>query len=173
MHFSDPFWYEPLDSLPAHFRDPRPEEEVREVYNEKTTFIGGLSLEGQAPDPSAPNPKIRQAFAMHQISTGNVIKTIWPQAPDNLQPIDPVLNVTSEWPPVAIVHGTADKMVLMRVSKELESRLLAQGVETEFIEVEGEPHTFAGSMKKGSKTWDTQRKGFDFLERIIARSYDG
>ncbi|KAF2130775.1 alpha/beta-hydrolase [Dothidotthia symphoricarpi CBS 119687] len=171
-HFRDPFWYETLDSLPEHFREPRPEGEIEGLYNEKTTFVGGLSLEGQAADPSAPNPKTRQAFAMHQISTGKVIKTIWPQTPDNLQLIDPVLNVNKDWPPVAIVHGTADKMVLMRLSKELESQLIAQGVETEFIEVEGEPHTFAGSMKKGSKTWDTQRKGFDFLEKIITTSYN-
>lgn len=62
-------------------------------------------------------------------------------------------------------------MVPMHLSRELEKRLREEGVECEFIEVEGEGHTFCGKMEKGSRTWETQRRGFDFLESVVERSY--
>lgn len=171
--FNDPFWSQPITKMPAHFFEPRPDDEVHALMKEKTTFIGGVSLEGQAfdPSPSAPDPKARQGFAMHHIAMGKVTNAIWPSAPQGLEKIDPILNVSAEWPPVAIVHGTADTMIPMRLSKELEDVLEEKGVEVEFIQVEGEPHTFCGTMVKGSKTWNTQRKGFDFLEKVVVRSY--
>lgn len=82
-----------------------------------------------------------------------------------------MLNVTTSWPPVAIVHGTADQMIPMRLSKAFAKVLSEQGVETEFFEVEGEPHTFCGKMVKGSATWDSQRRGFDWLEGVLERSH--
>jgi len=69
------------------------------------------------------------------------------------------------------VHGNADIMVPMRLSHNLEEKLREQGIETRFFEVEGEPHTFVGKMVKGSRTWKTQRKGFDFLQEVLDRSY--
>ncbi|KAH7392514.1 Alpha/Beta hydrolase protein [Pyrenochaeta sp. MPI-SDFR-AT-0127] len=172
-HFNDPFWSQPVSKMPAHFFEPLPLDEVQTLMKEKATFIGGVSLEGQAFDPSplAPDPKARQGFAMHHIATGKVINAIWPSTPQGLEKIDPMLNVGAAWPPLAIVHGTADTMIPMRLSKEFERALKETGAEVEFIEVEGEPHTFCGTMVKGSKTWATQRKGFDFLEKVVARSY--
>ena len=157
--------------MPKTFYDTLPREDIEAVYAEKAVFIGGMSLEGQASDPNHPNPKQRQAFAMHQIATGRVVKTIWPPYPDDLGRIDPILNVSAKWPPTAIVHGTADKTIPMRLSKEFEGKLRRKGVQTAFFEVEGEPHTFVGKMVKGSKTWDTQRKGFDWLELRLRESY--
>ncbi|KZM21314.1 uncharacterized protein EKO05_0006312 [Ascochyta rabiei] len=169
--FSDPFWTNPMPDMPKNFYEPLSEEDIRAVHDEKVVFIGGMSLEGQASDPNHPNPKQRQGFAMHQIATGTVIKAIWPAYPNDLQRIDPILNVNTQWPPTAIVHGTADTTIPMRLSKEFEEKLKGYGVSTRFIEVEGEPHTFVGKMKKGSKTWDTQRKGFDWLEEQLKASY--
>jgi acetyl esterase/lipase len=170
--FSDPFWTKEMPDMPKPFYDPLTEEDTNAVLAEKTVFIGGMSLEGQASDPSHPNPKQRQGFAMHQIATGKVINTIWPSYPNGLEKIDPIMNVSEDWPPVAIVHGTADTTIPMRLSKEFEALLKEKGVKTAFFEVEGEPHTFVGKMKKGSKTWDTQRKGFDWLEERLRESYN-
>jgi acetyl esterase/lipase len=177
--FSDPFWSQPQEGMPEHFKESRPQDEVDALYNEKTTFIGGVSLEGQPSTNSggrkkageSPNQEARQAFAMHVLSTGCIIPTIYPPYQDSLKPIDPLFNVHSKWPPTAIVHGTADTMIPMRLSKTFETELKKWVVETEFIEVEGEPHTFCGKMEKGSRTWDTQKRGFDFLERVLQRSY--
>jgi acetyl esterase/lipase len=160
-----------MSKMPPAFFEPRPQDEIDALHSEKTTLIGGASLEGQAPDPTAPDPKVRQAFAMHQIATGNVVKTIWSPYPAQLEKIDPLLNVSKSWPPVCIVHGTEDTMIPMSLSQDLEKRLKEEGVEVEFIEVEGEEHTFAGKMEKGSKTWDTQRKGFDWLEKMLDMCY--
>lgn len=64
----------------------------------------------------------------------------------------------------------ADSEIPVSVSRMMETRLKEAGVEVEFIEVEDEPHSFARMMKKGSKTWDRQREGFDWLQRIVERS---
>ncbi|KAF3052774.1 hypothetical protein E8E11_011288 [Didymella keratinophila] len=170
--FADPFWTKPMPDMPKHFYEPLSEADVQAVYDEKAVFIGGLSLEGQASDPNHPNPKQRQGFAMHQIATGNVINTIWPSYPSDLVQIDPILNVTEYWPPTAIVHGTADTTIPMRLSKEFETKLKGKGVQTAFFEVEGEPHTFVGKMVKGSRTWESQRRGFDWLEERLEESYN-
>jgi dipeptidyl aminopeptidase/acylaminoacyl peptidase len=80
--------------------------------------------------------------------------------------VDPVFNVNERFPPVCIVHGTADTMVPMRLSKMLFDKIQEAGAKAHFIEVPGEEHTFAGKMVKGSQTWDTQREGFDWLETV-------
>jgi acetyl esterase/lipase len=166
--------------MPEHFKKARPEKEMDALYKEKSTFIGGVSLEGQSNANAgqgqkrageSPNQEARQAFAMCTISMGNVVPVIWPSTPNYLERIDPVQNVSRDWPPTAIVHGTADNMIPMCLSKVFEAELIKHGVETEFVEVEGEPHTFCGKMKKGSRTWDTQRRGFDFLQQVLENSY--
>jgi acetyl esterase/lipase len=161
-----------MPDMPKHFYEALPAADVKAVYDEKVVFIGGLSLEGQASDPNHPNPKQRQGFAMHQIATGKVINTIWPSYPSGLAQIDPILNVSENWPPTAIVHGTADTTIPMRLSKEFEVKLKEKGVKTAFFEVEGEPHTFVGKMVKGSKTWESQRRGFVWIEERLRESYN-
>ncbi|CAN9150625.1 unnamed protein product [Alternaria alternata] len=169
--FSSPFWAQPIPEMPAAFHAPLPASDIAAVHAEKTVFIGGTSLEGQPADPTHPNPQQRQAFAMHAIATGKVLNSIWPRYPADLQLIDPVLKVSSSWPPTAIVHGTADQTIPIAMSKELEKRLREAGVKTSLFEVQGEPHTFAGKMTKGSATWDSQRRGFDWLEERLEESY--
>ncbi|CAN9193662.1 unnamed protein product [Alternaria alternata] len=169
--FSSPFWTQPIPSMPAAFHAPLPPSDVAAVHAEKTVFIGGTSLEGQPADPTHPNPQQRQAFAMHAIATGKVLNSIWPRYPADLHLIDPVLKVSSSWPPTAIVHGTVDQTIPIAMSKDLEKRLKEAGVKTSLFEVQGEPHTFVGKMTKGSATWDSQRRGFDWLEERLKESY--
>lgn len=169
--FSSPFWTQPIPEMPAAFHAPLPASDVAAVHAEKTVFIGGTSLEGQSADPTHPNPQQRQAFAMHAIATGKVLNSIWPRYPADLHLIDPVLKVSSSWPPTAIVHGTADQTIPIAMSKDLEKKLGEAGVKTSLFEVQGEPHTFVGKMMKGSATWDSQRRGFDWLEERLEESY--
>lgn len=77
-------------------------------------------------------------------------------------------NVTPAFPPTCVVHGTADTMVPMHLSRALYARLEESGVRREFIEVPGEEHTFVGKMVKGGDVWARQRKGFDWLEGVIS-----
>ena len=58
-------------------------------------------------------------------------------------------------------------MMSIEVSRELLRVLQREGVECGMVEVPGEGHTFAMGMEAGSRTWELQREGFDFLERVI------
>lgn len=161
---------------------PPPDSVYEQLYQRRETFIGGVSLEGQAKDLETTHPPAalqseleldekRQSFAMQAVANGRVLQSIWPPFPDKLALVDPALNVHASWPPTAIVHGDADFMVPMHLSQDFVTTLKESGVEAELIEVDSEPHTFLGKMVKGSSTWETQRKGFDFLEKIVQRTY--
>jgi acetyl esterase/lipase len=163
--FASPFWSTKL--LPMADRIPKfPSEFLQKVYDEDPVpSIGGVSLEGQAspkgPDFSDP----RQAFAMTQIANGTLLDTCFPSK--EFKKIDPTLNVDKDFPPTCIVHGTSDTMVPIYLSGELLEAFKEADVEVGMIEVPGEEHTFAGKMAKGSKTWDLQKRGFDFVERVL------
>ncbi|PVH79621.1 alpha/beta-hydrolase [Cadophora sp. DSE1049] len=167
--FTDVFWTQPIESIRSKLPPPPPDSAFAYLYAEKEAINGGVSLEGQAGAQDAPpKPDLRQLFTVQAIGNGTLLEIIWPDDP---KPVDPVLNVHAAWPPTAFVHGTADLMIPLYLSRNLEKKLIDAGIETEFHEVVGEPHTFAGKMVKGSPTWDAQRKGFDFLEKILQRSY--
>lgn len=83
--------------------------------------------------------------------------------------IDPARNVSGDFPPTYIVHGMADTMVPIELSRELLRRLQEAGVRCGMTEVPDEEHTFAATMKVGSRTWWLQREGFDFLESVIGK----
>ncbi|GES58474.1 alpha/beta hydrolase fold-3 [Aspergillus terreus] len=176
-NFNDQFWIQPIEEVRSKLPAVLPDSVFEPLYKQATVFIGGRSLEGQADVETQSGPlqvsldQRRREFALQAVAEGRVLHSIWPAFPKHLDLVDPVLNIHPKWPPTAIVHGNCDYMVPIHLSKRFYSALKAQNIETEFIEVEGEPHTFIGEMVKGSPTWDRQRKGFDFLEKIIKRSY--
>ncbi|CAK7205300.1 hypothetical protein SEUCBS139899_008069 [Sporothrix eucalyptigena] len=170
--FDDPEWANPLPHIQAIV--PALTADVAEkVFSESPIPIeGGVSLEGQAkpgpPDFSVP----RVAYAFTQIGGGTVVDAVWPKAAretDGFQPVDPILNVTSTFPPTVIVHGIDDRMVPLRYSQQLYAKLREKKVQSCLIEIPGEDHTFAAKMKTGSETWNLQRQGFDFLEALLPR----
>ena len=140
-----------------------------------TIFSGGMSLEGQAnsnqagpPRPNLSDPRVLYLFSC--IANGRMLELMGVNDVQAIKAIDPYLNVHTSWPPTAIVHGTADFMVPTELSRQMHARLKQHNVTTVLIEVQGEPHTFVGTMKKGSETWNQQRKGFDFLEDLLSRA---
>jgi acetyl esterase/lipase len=56
--------------------------------------------------------------------------------------IFPQFNVTSDWPPTYLIHGTRDTAVLPRESRNLHSLLLKAGVEVILEELPGREHSF-------------------------------
>jgi acetyl esterase/lipase len=145
-----------------------PSDFINKIYDENPVPTkGGVSLEGQAtqgPDFSDP----RQAFAMTHIANGTLFDVCYPSK--DFKKIDPIMNVSASFPPTCIVHGTSDTMVPISLSKDLLEALKGQGVEVDMIEVDGEEHTFAGKMVKGSKTWETQKRGFDYVDMVLEKS---
>ncbi|KAK4031972.1 hypothetical protein C8A01DRAFT_20886 [Parachaetomium inaequale] len=166
-NFSDAFWTSEVSQVAVKLPPGLTEDFINQVYAEKPVPIrGGVSLEGQA--PGAPNfSEPRQAFAFTQIARGSVFKAIYPA--EDWAKVDPLRNISPSFPPTFIVHGTEDVMVPIGLSQELYSALVKNGVECGMEEVPGEGHTFAAKMEVGSRTWELQRKGFDFLESLVKR----
>lgn len=166
-NFGDPRLNSPLESMRA--RIPKFDEEfLNKVYEERPVpTMSAISLEGGhvATRPDFGNP--RDAFTFTQIANGTALEVIWPSK--EWKKVDPILNVTSSFPPSCIIHGQADTMVSIELSRALYAEMKKKGVEVEMIEIPGEEHTFCGNMKVGSETWNMQQKGFDFLQRVISR----
>ncbi|KAK4119488.1 alpha/beta-hydrolase [Parathielavia appendiculata] len=164
-NFSNAFWTTELPQVAAKLPPGLTEKFINQVYTEKPVPTrGGVSLEGQA--PGAPNfSDPRQAFAFTQIARGTVLKAIYPKG--DLDRIDPVRNISASFPPTLIVHGTEDDMVPISLSRDLYRELQKCGVKCGMEEVPEEGHTFAAKMKVGSRTWELQRRGFDFLEGLV------
>ncbi|KAL2831322.1 Alpha/Beta hydrolase protein [Aspergillus pseudoustus] len=170
VHFAHPFWRKPLPhvqaNLPRAGFEPAFLQKVYDEYPIPTT--SGISLEGQAQQSNKPDfSRPRDAFALTQIANGTVLDAIFPAGAGRLEDIDPVSRVTSSFPPTFIVHGDSDRMVPVELSRKLFEVLKGNKVECEMVEVEGEDHTFALGMEIGGKTWNTSRKGFEWLEGII------
>lgn len=145
------------------------EEFLNQVFQEDPIpSRGGVSLEGQSSGrPDFNNPRV--AFALTQIAKGKVMDAIFPSK--DWSKIDPILNISRAFPPTFIVHGEIDDMVPMSLSQALHHELIRNGVECKMQQVPGEGHTFAGSMEVGSRTWNLQRRGFDFLENLINKNH--
>ena len=142
---------------------------INQVYGERPVPTqGGLSLEGQSVDGEPPPLGPRTAFAQTHIANGTLMDVCYPSK--DWKKIDACLNVGPKFPATCIVHGLEDRTVPPFLSRTLYSVLETEGVRCEFVDVPGEEHTFVGKMKKGSRTWELQRKGFDFLESVIGKS---
>ncbi|KAJ4304484.1 hypothetical protein N0V90_000010 [Kalmusia sp. IMI 367209] len=162
-NFSDPFWNTPLPHVAARLPPDLDDALLQRVFDGPVPITGGVSLEGQASgSPDFTDP--RQAFALTRIARGKVLDAIFPSK--EWDRVDPLRNITNKFPPTFIVHGGNDTMVPVEFSKALFESLKVCGVRCEMEVVDGEEHTFAAKMKVGSNTWETQKKGFDFLGEI-------
>lgn len=176
--FSDHSWRTPLEGMKVPPLLPGLEEEV---FAEKPVAIkGGPSLEGQRGGPGSSStvptgeqkPNARLAWALNKVKNGKVLEVLLPEGtrdPSLYDAIDPIANITPSHPPTCIVHGNKDFMVPYHLSTKMYEELEKGGIECAFVEVEDEGHTFCGAMEKGSKTWNKQREGFDWLEKIVSR----
>jgi acetyl esterase/lipase len=164
-NFADPFWNMQLPHVKSKLPPSLSEDFLSQVYREDPVPTrGGVSLEGQGNGlPDFNNPRV--AFAFNQISTGRVMDAIFPAR--DWAAVDPLLNISAEFPPTFIAHGKEDNMVRLELSRTLAKVLTKHGVLHELLEIPGEGHTFAGSMEVGSDTWELQKRGFDFLENLI------
>lgn len=165
VNFSDAFWTTPLPHVAAKLPPNLNDSYLNRMFDENPVPItGGVSLEGQAPGPPDFSDP-RQAYALTRIARGEVMKAVFPSA--DWGKVDPLLNVTSEFPPTFIVHGDADSMVPVRLSRDFLMVLDEKSVQCQMREVPGEEHTFSARMEVGSRTWQIQREGFDFLDSLI------
>ena len=70
-------------------------------------------------------------------------------------PFCPERNVTPDYPPTLLLHGTADTDVPYQRSVDMAAALAGAGVTHDFITIEGGGHGFDGAIKLGN--WDAQK----------------
>ncbi|BAE64338.1 unnamed protein product [Aspergillus oryzae RIB40] len=171
VHFTHPFWTKPLPHVAEKLSPGLSPEFMNRVYEEDPVPTdSSISLEGQTESGRAKGPDFsrpRDAFAFMQIANGRVLSACFPGR--DVREIDPVCCIRERFPPTCVVHGVEDRMVPIYLSRELVRVLEENGTECEMVEVPGEDHTFAMGMEVGSRTWELQRRGFDFLEMVINR----
>ncbi|KAH1692716.1 hypothetical protein KXX35_006980 [Aspergillus fumigatus] len=176
VNFNDPLWSKPLPHVGAKLPPNLSTDFINKVYAERPVPTdSSVSLEGQIESGASKGPSFsqpRDAFAFSHIAAGTVLSAIYPEG-QSIDPeyklVDPAQNVSANFPPTYIVHGTADTLVPIDLSRNYLKRLKEAGVKCGMTEVPGEEHTFAATMKVGSQTWWLQREGFDFIEAIIGK----
>lgn len=163
-NFSSSFWTTKLAHVASKLPQGLTDEFLHRVFDEHPVPItGGVSLEGQTGPPDFNDP--RQAYALSSIANGAVLDAIFPsKAWDE---VDPIRNVGASFPPTFIVHGQDDTMVPISLSRDLFQTLQEHGIQCGMREIPEEEHTFAARMAVGSRTWELQREGFDFLQALI------
>jgi acetyl esterase/lipase len=122
-----------------------------------------LAAVGTTPIASPPAKHNRGRFYLYCRQNG-----LWPKEVANLDPVKdarafapfcPVRNVTKEYPPTLLIHGTKDTDVPYEQSADMDKELTRQGVEHELITVEG-----AGPGLSGAKAEEVAKVD----ERVIA-----
>jgi acetyl esterase/lipase len=82
-----------------------------------------------------------------------------------LHPYCPVRNVTAAFPPVLLIHGTADTDVPYELSAAMDAELTRQQVPHELITVRGAGHGLAGGDKK--LVADAHERALAFIRRQL------
>jgi dipeptidyl aminopeptidase/acylaminoacyl peptidase len=80
-------------------------------------------------------------------------------------PYCPVRNITPQYPPILMVHGTADTDVPYQESADMAQALKKQGVEHELITVEGGGHGLGD--KTNPAVIDAHARAIDFIRKHL------
>jgi dipeptidyl aminopeptidase/acylaminoacyl peptidase len=78
----------------------------------------------------------------------------------------PVKNVTAQFPPTVLIHGTADTDVPFEQSRMMAKELQKHGVPFQFHQIPGAEHGLAGGDR--GEIEETERKAFEFVKLHLA-----
>lgn len=104
---------------------------------------------GKTPLSDPPPNNVRDKFYLYCRQNG-----LWPKEVSGYDPhadpqwfdrYCPIRNVTSQYPPTLLIHGTADTDVPYSLSKDMAAKLTAEKVEHELITVTGAGHGLTGA----------------------------
>jgi acetyl esterase/lipase len=85
--------------------------------------------------------------------------------PRKFDPYCPVRNITTQYPPILMVHGTADTDVPYQESADMAAALKKQGIEHELITVEGGGHGLGD--KNNPAVIDAHARALAFMRRFL------
>jgi len=113
-----------------------------EWYSRPDAFYRQQTLvtkeEAQAPGSNKLYLYCRQQGTWPKVLTGHDPDT----EPREFDPFCPVRNVTKEYPPTLLIHGTKDTDVPYALSVQMDKELTAKGVEHQFITLQDVGHGF-------------------------------
>lgn len=135
-YLSDPFWTKPLPALEG--LPPFEQAFMDRVYDEipAPTSVP-LSLESMK-NPDFSRPRIAWMFTA--LKEGRLFQHIVPDG--DLKRVDPTTYFGPRFPPTLFVHGTADTLIDVRLSKNACDQLQGLGAEARLLLVEGADHGF-------------------------------
>jgi acetyl esterase/lipase len=100
---------------------------------------------------------------------------LWPKAvsgwdprkeSEKFFPFMPVKNVTREYPPTALIHGTADTDVPIEQSRMMAEEFRKHGVPVQLHQIAGAEHGLSGGDR--AEIEEAQRKAFEFVKLHLA-----
>jgi acetyl esterase/lipase len=152
-----PWYTEPS----THYRQTVPLIPKEEAYQ----AVGTKVLTGT----EGPEGKARARFYLYLRQNGLWTKEVTGFDPDTerhkLDPYCPVRNVTPQYPPILMIHGTVDTDVPYEESAAMARELARQGVEHELITVPGGGHGLGGGDKE--RIADAHAKALEFVRRKL------
>jgi len=126
-----------------------------------------LSAVGKSPLSEPPPKNNRGRFYLHCRQQGTWPKEVAGRDPDTddawFNPYCPIRNVTRDYPPTMLVHGTADTDVPYEQSKQMVERLRREGVEHQLVTVPGGGHGI-GNIPPAQQD-DIYRKAAEFMRK--------
>ncbi|MBI2824496.1 MAG: alpha/beta hydrolase [Planctomycetia bacterium] len=84
-----------------------------------------------------------------------------------LDPYCPVRNITTEYPPILMVHGTADTDVPYQESADMAKALETRGVWHELVSVEGGGHGLGGGTADKQAIADAHARAIAFIRKQL------
>ncbi len=127
-----------------HYRKTVPLIDKDEAYK----GLGAKVLTGSS---GGDEGKARGRFYMYLRQTGSWTKEVTgfdPTQRKKLDPYCPVRNVTAQYPPTMLIHGTDDTDVPYQLSADMAKEFTRQGVKYELVTVKGAGHGLSGGDKK-------------------------
>lgn len=76
------------------------------------------------------------------------------------------------FPPMHLSHGTSDTYVSPHESQHTHAQLLALGIHSELILLEGRSHMFELGYREGDEKWEDVKRVFDSVEVFLRRYLD-
>lgn len=144
-----------------------------QVYHEKPVPVeGGVRLNGEwCPLKIIKQPWLtpRSAFMYAHMAQGKLLDVCYPKGVEtgDFKPIDPYLNVTSEFPATCVAQGTEDSFVPVEAPQGFVDKLRSVGVRSHLIEIPGAEHMFTATMKPGDRIYELQKRGLDFVQEVF------
>ncbi len=149
----------------AHYRQAVPLIAKEEAYS----GVGGKVLSGVDFSVSGDTPRDRGRYYRYLRQNGLWTREVTGFDPatqrQELDPYCPVRNVTSEYPPTILIHGTEDTDVPYALSVNMAAALAGNKVSHQLVAVQGAGHGLSGGDPKEREK--AHQQVLDFVKRYL------